>query len=97
MAWLTAATHELLPADVLWGANGATPEECKEPLGGLLDFEKLCDRLGLEVHRAFIQQCRWHFERYPHYLGRRRHFVSYQQYIADRRGPVRVTVPPRRW
>ena len=91
--WLDDAVHEL-PAGVLWGANGATPEQCSEMLDGLGEFAGVCDRLGLDDHKEFIDGCRWHFEHYPHYLGRRRHFVDYPTYIRDRHGPVRVSLPP---
>ena len=92
LQWLTSAVHEL-PAGVLWGANGATPEECADMLDGLDEFARVCSRLGLDDHQAFIDGCRWHFEHYPDYLGRRRHFVDYATYIRDRRGPVHVSPP----
>jgi hypothetical protein len=91
--WLTAAVHEL-PAGVLWGADGATPEQCAELMDGLDEFARVCDRLGLDDQKEFVVGCRWHFEHYPHYLGRRRHFVDYATYIRDRRGPERVLPPP---
>ncbi|MGK5444638.1 hypothetical protein ACSNN7_22825 [Micromonospora sp. URMC 105] len=92
--WLEYAVHEL-PAGVLWGVDGATPEQCAEMLDGLDEFAGVCDRLGLAGHAEFIDGCRWHFDHYPHFLGRRRHFVDYVTYIRDRRGPVRVPPPPR--
>ena len=93
MAWLTEAVHEL-PAGVLDGADSATPEACEEMLVELEEFRTLCLRLGLEDHRDFLEQCRWHFEHYAHYLNRQRHFTSYETYIVDRAGPVRVVPPP---
>lgn len=91
--WIDYAVHEL-PSGVLWGADGATPEQCKEMLDGLDAFDRLCAVLALDDHAEFIDACRWHFDHYPHYLSRRRHFVDYETYIRDRRGPVRVLVPP---
>jgi hypothetical protein len=67
--WLEYAVHEL-PAGVLWGADGATPEECAEMVDGLDEFAEVCDPLGLTDHAEFIEGCRWHFDPYPHYLGR---------------------------
>lgn len=93
MDWLTAAVHEL-PAGVLDGADAATPEACAEMLVELEEFRNVCLRLGLDDHRVFIEQCRWHFEHYPHYLGRQRHFATYATYVEDRRGPLRVVLPP---
>jgi len=96
--WLVGSTNEL-PAGVLDGAKGATVKECAEMLEALDAFAALCARLGLTDHEAFIEACRWHFEHYAHYLGRRTHFANYEQYILDRKGPVRVPDPPAvpRW
>ena len=92
ISWLSYAVHEL-PAGVLYGANGASPAECADMMTGLEAFEALCVRLGrLDDQWAFIEGCRWHFEHYPHYLGRRRHFANYETYIRNRNGPL--TVPP---
>ena len=91
--WLLYAVHEL-PAGVLCGPNAATAAECAEMLHGLDDFASLCSRLQLTDHEEFIEQCRWHFDHYPHYLGRRRHFVDYASYVADRAGPMTVSAPP---
>lgn len=85
---LRDAVHEL-PAGVLWGANAASEKECKELLEALVEFEQVCSELGRN-QADFIEDCRWHLEHYPHYLGRRRHFPSYDQYIRDRKGPQRV-------
>ncbi|WP_277208952.1 hypothetical protein [Isoptericola croceus] len=91
--WIDYAIHEL-PSGVLWGANGATPAQCAEMLSDLDAFAGICARLGLDDHTEFIEACRWHFDHYPHYLGRRRHFVDYATYIRDRRGSLRVSLPP---
>jgi hypothetical protein len=96
--WIGLALHEL-PAGVLWGGvNGATAEQCATMLAALDDFAALCERLGLDDHADFIDACRWHFDHYPHYLGRRRHFAGYASYVRDRHGPERVASPPSpRW
>lgn len=91
--WLTDAVHEL-PAGVLDGADGASASACEDMLADLDRFRELCERLGLDDHEAFIEQCRWHFEHYPHYLSRRRHITDYETYIIDRHGPRRVDPPP---
>jgi hypothetical protein len=57
-------------------------------------YEQLCHRHCLDDHREFLDACRWHFEHYAHYLGRRRHFVNYETYIQGRRGPLSVPNPP---
>lgn len=93
LGWLTYAVHEL-PAGVLYTHNAATPAECEDLMEGLHEFEQLCRRMGVD-QQVFIDQCRWHFDHYPHYLGRRRHFSSYEQYVLDRGGPRRVKAPVR--
>jgi hypothetical protein len=93
LSWLQYVVHEL-PAGILFGANGASPDECRELMEGLDEFARLCLRLQLTDHAEFIENCRWHFEHYPHYLGRRRHFHDYESYIRDRHGPLVVTMPP---
>ena len=85
---LLYAVHEL-PAGVLFGANAATEAECKDLMEALLEFERLAVQLG-RSNVEFIEGCRWHFEHYPHYLGRSRHFTSYQQYVEGRSGPLTV-------
>jgi hypothetical protein len=85
---LVSAVHEL-PSGVLFGANGATGRECDELMQDLLEFERLSAHLG-RPNPDFIEGCRWHFEHYLHYLGRQRHFSSYQQYVQDRGGPLQV-------
>lgn len=85
---LRYAVHEL-PAGILDGPDGATAKQCAELMETVNEFERLCRGLG-HNHDAFIKGCRWHFEHYAHYLGRRRHFGSYQQYVQDRGGPLRV-------
>lgn len=93
--WLWGAVHEL-PAGVLWGAKSATRDQCAEMMTGLQEFEIVCARLGLdEDHGRFIEECRWHFEHYPHYMQRRRHFVDYATYVRDRNGPLTVRLPTR--
>lgn len=82
---LNYAVHEL-PAGVLFGPDGANPQQCDELMADLNEFEKLCIELELP-HTEFVEACRWHFDHYPHFLSRRRHFASYAQYIADRGGP----------
>lgn len=92
--WIDSAIHEL-PAGVLWGPNAATLTECAEMLDGLEEFALACERLGVIGHEEFIEGCRWHFDHYPHYLERRRHFLSYASYVSDRHGPLRVPLPTR--
>ena len=86
--FLKYSVHEL-PSGVLFTANGATEKECIELMSDLNKFEKICNALKID-NSGFIQGCRWHFERYPHYLSRQRHFGSYPDYIERYNGPERV-------
>ncbi len=88
---LKYAVHEL-PAGVLYGTDGASAKQCAQWMSDLDEFEALSGELDRD-QRPFIEDCRWHFEHYPHYLGRRRHFVDYRTYIEDRDGPLTVRAP----
>lgn len=87
---LKYSMHEL-PAGVLWNPNAATAKQCAELLADLYQFAALCKKLSI-AHDEFIQGCMWHLEHYPHYLSRRKHFSSYEQYIQERKEPLRVSV-----
>ncbi|NKF23399.1 hypothetical protein [Solimonas marina] len=89
---LEYAVHEL-PAGILGGPNSATPEECAELMDDLNKFEALCKVVEIDS-AVFIEQCRWHFEHYPHYLSRHRHFKGYASYVIPRKGPLKVTAKP---
>ena len=86
---LEYCSHEL-PAGILFGADGATPRECQELLDDLYAFEALTISLGIDK-QAFVNSLRWHLERYPHYLSRRRHFKGYEDYILRHNGPLVVS------
>jgi len=81
---LSYAVHEL-PLGILYGTNGATEKQCAEWMRTLEEFQVLSNVLSIE-YEFFTDDCRWHFEHYAHYLGRRRHFQDYEQYILERKG-----------
>ena len=58
-------------------------------MSDLNEFERVCLELDCD-HKPFVDDCRWHFEHYPHHFGRRRHFVDYKTDVEDRGGPLRV-------
>jgi hypothetical protein len=89
--YLKYTLHEL-PAGVLYGTNGATEKECAALMSDTYRLEKLAQTLGVDI-ADFISKCRWHYERYPHYLGRRRHFDSYEAYMLKYDAPEAVSVP----
>lgn len=77
--------HEL-PAGVLYGANGASLKECADLMKGTYELEELAVIVGNDISE-FLSVCRWHYERYAHYLGRQRHFGSYPAYLEKHSPP----------
>jgi len=77
--------HEL-PCGVLYDANGANDKQCQELMKSTYRLEELAKLLGEDADK-FIAFCRWHYERYPHYLSRQTHFGTYGQYIEKYGGP----------
>ena len=88
LRFLQYTLHEL-PTGVLYGADGASERECAELMAETYRLEQLSESLGTDIS-TFIDGCRWHFERYPHYVGRHRHFDGYESYIVKYGGPLRV-------
>lgn len=82
--------HEL-PTGVLYDANGADENTCAELMKEIKRFEELSVSLGID-NSIFIEVCRWHYERYPHYLSRRKHFGSYGNYIKKYNGPSKIKI-----
>ena len=78
--------HEL-PCGVLYDANGANEQQCQELMKDTYRLQKLAEALGEDANK-FIEFCRWHYERYPHYLSRQTHFGTYGQYIVKYGGPL---------
>ena len=77
--------HEL-PAGVLYDADGADEKKCAELMRDTYRLEELAKDRGIDLS-GFIARCRWHYERYPHYLSRHRHFGNYANYMAKHHAP----------
>lgn len=88
LQYLEYTLHEL-PAGVLYDANGASETKCAELMSETQRFEALSAALGID-NSKFIESCRWHYERYPHYLSRQKHFGSYSNYIQKYNGSSKV-------
>lgn len=86
LRYLQYTLHEL-PAGVLYDADGADEKKCAELMKATYRLEELARALGVDCSE-FIDVCRWHYERYPHYLGRQRHFGSYKNYMAKHNAPA---------
>lgn len=79
------ALHEL-PTGVLYGANGATPEECTEMLSELNDYELLCSELGTEEEDTeLIADARFHITAYKDYLWSGDYQDGYAGFLARTR------------
>lgn len=87
---LEYSLHDL-PTGVLYDANGANEKKCAELMSETYRFEELAKALGFD-HSEFIATCRWHYERYPHYLSRHKHFGNYANYMAKYQAPKKTKV-----
>jgi hypothetical protein len=80
---LCYAIHEV-PAGVLYGVDGASPEQCKELEKELEDF---CRLISLECmderYAELIRNCRLHFRCYREYLLNREKYRSYAGYLSQ--------------
>lgn len=88
LKYLEYTLHEL-PAGVLYDANGADRKKCAELMRDTYRLEELAKELGVDISE-FISTCRWHYERYPRYLSRQRHFGSYANYMAKHPAPAKT-------
>ena len=86
--YLRYTLHEL-PIGVLYDANGADEMKCAELMRETYRLEALAAELEVDCSEL-VAVCRWHYERYPHYLSRYRHFGSYANYIVKHQGPSQV-------
>jgi len=80
---LRYSVHEV-PAGVLYGIDGASPEQCQE-------LEQELDELCRLVHQEQMEQryselirgCRLHFRAYRDYLLNRKGYGSYADYLSN--------------
>ncbi|MDR2188199.1 MAG: hypothetical protein LBE62_09125 [Azonexus sp.] len=88
LRYLEYPLHEL-PAGVLYDANGANEKKCAELMKDTYRLEELAAKMGSSISE-FIATCRWHYERYPHYLGRHKHFGSYKNHMTKYNAPAKT-------
>ncbi len=80
---LRYAVHEV-PAGVLYGFDGASPEQCEELERELDEFCRLVDEEGLEYrYSELIRKCRRHFRAYRNYLLDHERYDSYADYLSQ--------------
>ena len=85
LRYLQYTLHEL-PAGILYDADSADDKKCAELMEGTYRLEELAVAMGVDLSE-FLATCRWHYERYPHYLGRQKHFGSYANYMEKHHAP----------
>lgn len=88
LSYLNYTLHEL-PLGVLYDHNGADERKCAELMSATYELERLAAERGADVSE-FVATCRWHYERYPHYLSRAKHFGSYANYMAKYQAPSKT-------
>lgn len=79
---LCSSIHEV-PSGVLYGIDGASPEQCQELEEELEDFCWLVAQEGMQERYAeLIRSCRLHFRGYRDYLLHREKYESYASYLS---------------
>jgi hypothetical protein len=80
---LRFAIHEV-PRGVLFGMDGALPEQCEELQAELEEFCQLVDQEGMQERYAeLVRACRLHFRAYRDYLLHRDNYESYAVYLSE--------------
>ncbi len=80
---LRFSLHEI-PAGVLYGMDGASPEQCQELEAELEEFCGLIEQEQMQKRYAeLIGLCRHHFRAYRHYLRHREKYESYSAYLSQ--------------
>ena len=71
--------HEL-PTGVLYGANGATIEECDELIEEIKKYEIQCNKLQLDENEL-IEECKFYYQAYKAYLSVFKNYKNFEDYI----------------
>jgi hypothetical protein len=80
---LRFSLHEV-PAGVLYGMDGASPEQCQELEAELEEFCRLIAQDQMqEPYAELIGACRHHFRGYRDYLLNREKYESYAAYLSQ--------------
>src|SRR5262245_23239927 len=85
---LRYSIHEV-PAGILFGIDGASPEQCGELEEELKEFCRLVEQEGMhERYAELIRACRLHFRAYREYLLHRENYDSYAAYLSEHAAAV---------
>ena len=80
---LRFSLHEI-PSGVLYGMDGASPEQCRELEAELEEFCRLvAQEQTQERHAELIRAGRLHFRAYRDYLSNRDKYQSYAEYLSQ--------------
>lgn len=80
---LRYSLHEL-PSGVLYGIDGASPEQCQALAAELEEFCRLvAQEKREETFTGLIRDCRFHFRAYHDYLVQRERCASYAEYLSQ--------------
>jgi hypothetical protein len=71
--------HEL-PAGVLFGADGATIEQCEELLNDLTRYEEVCSKLSIDPI-VLVDECRFYYLHYKNYLTIYKDYIGFADYL----------------
>jgi hypothetical protein len=77
--YLDYTLHEL-PIGVLYGANGATIEECDELIKEVEKYEILCNKLQRD-ESELIEECKFYYPAYKDYLSVYKNYKNFDDYL----------------
>jgi len=82
-SYLEYTLHEL-PTGVLYGADGASPDECQELLSLLREFKTHVKLTHQEQHYSdLIRECEFHYAAYAAYLRGGPPYEGYERYLKS--------------
>jgi len=71
--------HEL-PTGVLYGANGATIEQCEDLLNELNKYKGVCEKLKID-NEELIAECKFYYSAYKDYLTIYKNYNGFGDYL----------------
>ena len=77
--YLCYTLHEL-PIGVLYGANGATIQECEELIQEVEKYEIVCNKLQRDENKL-IEECKFYYPAYKAYLSVYKNYKNFDDYL----------------
>lgn len=78
--YLNYTLHEI-PTGVLYGADGATIEECDDLIKEIEKYEILCSKLQRD-ESELIQECKYYYPAYKNYLSVFKNYRNFNDYLV---------------